>query len=362
MTADVAEGVRGVAGQRWFFGASMLKSGQGGIARVSRMTARALLEAGGDVDLLAFADTTPTTIGGRCSRAASGSRLRFALGSHRAALERRRFLYDAVGLARAHPVLPSLRRPYGVWIHGVEVWHNLSADRARALRNADFVLANSRFTLERFEDMHFPLPRAAVVWLATEASERPVAPATFDGPPIVLVLGRADEGQLYKGHRELIDVWPRIVRAVPDARLLMVGGGSALSTVRAWAAASPAAAAIRVAGHVTEEELEAVWRSSHALAMPSRGEGFGLVYVEAMRHGLPVIASVHDAGQEVNVDGETGFNVDLDDPGALEERLLALLSDTDEARAMGVRGAARWESHFTYEGFRARLLASLFRP
>jgi phosphatidylinositol alpha-1,6-mannosyltransferase len=80
-----------------------------------------------------------------------------------------------------------------------------------------------------------------------------------------------------------------------------------------------------------------------------------------MRHGLPVIASVHDAGQEVNRDQETGYNVDLNDPQALSDRLTELLRDSDTARRMGGAGQARWQQHFRFGAFKSRLLDTLDR-
>ena len=74
-----------------------------------------------------------------------------------------------------------------------------------------------------------------------------------------------------------------------------------------------------------------------------------------MRHGLPVIASVHDAGQEVNVDGKTGFNVSLDRDDELTGRLIELLSDADLCRRMGAAGRDRWRQYFRFSAFRDRL-------
>jgi phosphatidylinositol alpha-1,6-mannosyltransferase len=91
--------------------------------------------------------------------------------------------------------------------------------------------------------------------------------------------------------------------------------------------------------------------------MPSRAEGFGLVYIEAMRHAVPVIGSVHDAAAEINLDGITGFNVDLDRPDDLPERIIHLLRETARAAQLGRNGQARWLEHFCYSRFRDR-----FRP
>jgi glycosyltransferase involved in cell wall biosynthesis len=81
---------------------------------------------------------------------------------------------------------------------------------------------------------------------------------------------------------------------------------------------------------------------AHAFAMPSRQEGFGIVYVEAMRYGLSVTASVHDSGREANLAGAIGFNVDLARRHELSERLIRLLGDIDLAESMGQAGFRRW--------------------
>jgi glycosyltransferase involved in cell wall biosynthesis len=91
--------------------------------------------------------------------------------------------------------------------------------------------------------------------------------------------------------------------------------------------------------------------------MPSRREGFGLVYLEAMAHGLPCIGSTHDAAGELIQDGISGFLVDQSDIGLLAERIALLLTDERRRRQMGDRGARRVAEHFTYERFAARLVS-----
>jgi phosphatidylinositol alpha-1,6-mannosyltransferase len=114
-------------------------------------------------------------------------------------------------------------------------------------------------------------------------------------------------------------------------------------------------------GFVPDQALPAYWANSVVFAMPSRGEGFGLTYIEAMRWGLPVIASVHDAGQEINIHGETGLNVDLASPSALHDAVIELLLNRDLAARMGAAGQERWRQHFCYSAFRARFSKELHR-
>ncbi len=320
------------------------------------MTARALVEVGANLDLVSLLDAEPIEVAGVVARRARGSRVRYALTCHTAAWRNDYAIYDSVGMARAHPKRGPLARRYAVWIHGIEVWWDLRPARKRALEGCELALVNSHFTLEKFVNIHGPLPQARVCPLGTEDDELPSYMVDFNGPPTVLTLGRIDSEQFHKGHHELIAAWPAVIAAVPNARLVLAGGGSGFEIIRDAARASPVGHAIEVPGFVPQEELPALWRRAHVFAMPSRGEGFGLVYIDAMRHGLPVVASVHDAGSEVNLDGVTGYNVNLDEKEALAERLIALLRDPATAARMGRHGQARWASDFRYSVFARRFL------
>jgi phosphatidylinositol alpha-1,6-mannosyltransferase len=241
-------------------------------------------------------------------------------------------------------------------MHGLEAWEGLSRNYARPIRRADLVLTNSHYTLIRHEARHGRLRTGRVCWLATEQDTPPDARAGFAGRPTVLIVGRLERTEGWKGHDQLIGCWPKVAAAVPKARLVIAGGGTGLGQLRDKVRASSASSGIDVLGFVPESRMPSLFENAHVFAMPSRQEGFGIVYVEAMRYGLPVVASVHDAGQEINVDGQTGFNVDLSDGDALAERLIELLRNTDRAAAMGHAAFCRWQQHFTFSRFRRRFL------
>jgi phosphatidylinositol alpha-1,6-mannosyltransferase len=342
-----------------FFGATTLRPGNGGIGRVARMSATALSEDGYSLEINTLLDKDPQMFAGRHVATANNSKLIFAARCGLATMSHSRFFYDSAGISRAHLKVLGMRRPKAVWIHGREVWGipALRQDYAAAVRSADLVLVNSHYTLARAQRTLGPLPQAKVCWLATELDEESSILSPADGPPTVLILGRIDEREGYKGHRELIEAWHRVANAVPGARLLIAGVGIGLQDVRDQVAASKVASQIEILGFVPESEIEALWKRTHIMAMPSRGEGFGLVYVEAMRHGIPIITSLHDAGQEVNLEGKTGFNVSLDDNDQLTERLIILLTDSALRNKMGEAGRRRWRQHFTFSAFKSRFLA-----
>jgi phosphatidylinositol alpha-1,6-mannosyltransferase len=333
--------------------AGVLAPGQGGIASVARMSHLALIHAGHSVDVISYLDRTAAELPAK-ARVAKGSKLAFSYLCYSVALGADWLLFDSAGVARARPRLPGFRRPYAVWMHGVEAWEAARPQTLAAYRDAALVIVNSRHTLRRFEQLHGRLPNAAVCWLATEADEGPTDPALFTDPPSVLILSRIDRGEGYKGHDVLISCWPRVSAAVPGAKLIIAGGGSGLASIRALSQASPASASIEVLGFVPEAQLPALWKRAHVFAMPSKGEGFGLVYVEAMRQGLPVIAARADAGEEVNLDGVTGYNVDPGAEADLTARLIALLGNSTHARAMGEAARQRWQHYFRFSSFCSR--------
>jgi phosphatidyl-myo-inositol dimannoside synthase len=343
-----------LAGRRVFLGAGTLEPGRGGICRVARMTAATMSDAGAQVRVASLLDSLSFGAGLGSVAPSHGSKVRFLVDTWRESVRSDAFVYDHIGLSRAHPRLIWQRKPVAVWVHGIEVWENAAASTIDILRGRDFLIAHSHYSANRIQSLHGAM-NITIVPLATEDDSPPGQMADFSGPPMALMLGRIDGAYAFKGHGEVIDAWQAVVAAVPNARLVIVGGGPALDEVRGLAEKSPARAQIDVLGFVPEEAMPALWAKAHALVMPSRREGFGLVYVEAMRFGVPVVASLQDAGIEVNRAGETGVNVDLDKPKDLPDQLVALLGDTNRCAALGAGGARHWAAHYRVSQFKARL-------
>ena len=338
-------------------GAASLQAGNGGIARLARTTIRALKSGGYDVSAVSYLDHEPVEIDGVTAKTARGSKLRFAAMCARTIGTDFQF-FDAAGVAPARPRIPGLSRPYALWMCGIEAWEDMRPSAGRAYRDADLVLAISQHTLRRFEALHGALPQARVCLLGTETDEAPPSSAPRQwGPPTVLILGRIAKAEAGKGHAQLIQAWPQVVARIPAARLLIAGGGDDLPAIRGLAIASPVASNIEVLGFVPEDALESLWARADVFAMPSRSEGFGLVFIEAMRHGIPVIASTQDAGCEVNVHGVTGYNVGIERESDLVDRVIALLADPSLARSLGANAFALWRERYRFSAFRERFLA-----
>jgi phosphatidylinositol alpha-1,6-mannosyltransferase len=181
------------------------------------------------------------------------------------------------------------------------------------------------------------------------------------GPHTVVIVGRMSASERYKGHDQLLLAWPRVVAEIPDATLVMVGRGDDVERLRAKAAALGLGRNVTVPGFLPDAALRAVMRHAAVFAMPSRGEGFGLVYLQAMRAGIPCLGSRDDAASDVIVDGETGLLVPRQDPEAITGALIRLLTDDGMRHRMGDAGRRRFDNTFTYPRFRARLSGILAR-
>jgi phosphatidyl-myo-inositol dimannoside synthase len=179
-----------------------------------------------------------------------------------------------------------------------------------------------------------------------------------DGP-IVLVVGRMHASEAYKGHDHQIEAWSAVVARVPAAHLVVVGDGNDRPRLEHKARLVPGGDRIAFLGFVPPAFLDLCYRKASVFALPSRGEGFGLVYLEAMARGLPCIGSRQDAASDVIVDGTTGYLVDYADTAALAARLVQLLTDEGERRAMGEAGRRRLATEFSEAAFGARLIAAL---
>lgn len=333
--------------------ASQIAGPQGGVQTVNRLLLDAVRAAEIPAAVVALQDPADASwLADWPGSAAAGSRLRFA----RAALARRAWAKGSAVFATHAGLAPVARTVGGrflLFLHGVEVWQPLPALTRWGVAGCDLLVANSRFTLERFREAH---PRLA--HLPGEVC--PLPARSLPAPPAeralrVLVVGRLWGRGMRKGQKEMIALWPRLLAEVPGAELWIVGGGSGREELERQARELGVAAAVRFPGEVPDEELAGLYASSALYAMPSWGEGFGLVFAEAMAHGLPCIASRLDAGAEVVADGETGRLVDPQDPEELFRALRELLADPDLRTRMGEAGRRRAAELYSVERFNARV-------
>jgi phosphatidyl-myo-inositol dimannoside synthase len=286
---------------------------------------------------------------------------------------------DRVWFGAAAPLgllAPGLRRRAGVrravaLTHGHEVgWAALPVARAllrRIGRGADVVTYLGEYTrtrLARVLDGVTQLRR-----LAPGVDIEDYHPGV-DGVPVRARHGLEDRPVVVcvsrlvprKGQDTLIRAMPAIQRRVPDAALLIVGGGPYRQALQRLARERGVDRDVVFTGSVPWAELPGHYAAGDVYAMPCRTrnrgldvEGLGIVYLEASAVGLPVITGDSGGAPDAVRDGETGYVVGGRDIDALAERLVGLLTDPGRARAMGVAGRAWVEREWPWEAQAARM-------
>nr|WP_067463583.1 glycosyltransferase family 4 protein [Actinomadura macra] len=169
-----------------------------------------------------------------------------------------------------------------------------------------------------------------------------------------------------KGQDALIHAWPRVLKEVPDAALLLVGGGPYRADLARLAASLDVDDSVVFTGGVPWEELPAHHDAGDVFAMPCRTrrrgldvEGLGIVYLEASATGVPVVAGDSGGAPDAVLDGETGIVVPGRSVARIADAVAGLLADPARARRMGERGRAWVEREWRWDLQAARLGAFL---
>jgi phosphatidylinositol alpha-1,6-mannosyltransferase len=165
-----------------------------------------------------------------------------------------------------------------------------------------------------------------------------------------------------KGQDRLIRALPQIQQAVPDAVLLLVGGGPSRQRLERLARQVGVERDVVLAGSVPFDELAAHYDAGDVFAMPCRTrnrgldvEGLGIVYLEASATGKPVVAGDSGGAPDAVLNGETGFVVPGLDVRGVARRVSELLSDPALAARMGGQGRAWVEATWRWETVSRRL-------
>jgi glycosyltransferase involved in cell wall biosynthesis len=150
-----------------------------------------------------------------------------------------------------------------------------------------------------------------------------------------------------KGQRHLIEAMPLLLEHVPTAHAVIAGGGDLEPYLRELAEELEVDERVHVLG--PRQDVPALMHALDVFAMPSIWEGFGLVLLEAMAAGKPIVASRTATIPEVVLDNETGLLVPAGDAVALADALARLAEDRELARRLGEAGRERLQKHFSID-------------
>jgi glycosyltransferase involved in cell wall biosynthesis len=250
-----------------------------------------------------------------------------------------------------------------VMVYGLEVWNPGSWPVRYMLHRTDGVVAISAFTVKRLRQWAvIPGDRIVLVpnaidldaYTPGEGSEHHRRRLGLGKGPVLLTLGRMDATERAKGFDEVLEVMPTLLEDYPTLTYCLAGDGTDRARLEAKAAKLGLSGYTVFTGYVPEEQKCNLYRLTDLFVMPSRLEGFGYVFLEALACGVPVVASSVDGSKEAVRGGEWGA---LADPNNRDEVLTAIRNGLRSGRA-----PSREElEYFSKERFRNRVWRAVER-
>lgn len=239
----------------------------------------------------------------------------------------------------------------------------LSRLEAANARSADVVTVTSEYSRRVAIDSYgLDAGRVRVVPegidLHVWCGSRPATPAPMESGALVLSVARQYRR---KNTAALLQAMPAVRAAVPEARLRIVGGGPELPRLERQRRSLGLSESVTITGELPgAARIREEYRAADIFCLPSLQEGFGIVFLEAMASGLPVVACRSAAVPEVVPDGEAGLLVPPGEPESLADALIRLLSDGPLRQKMGEAGRRRARDYGWKEVARRFLSAAGF--
>jgi len=342
----------------------------GGIQRFNRTFLAALAALDVPCDVLSLNDT-PASIERVPSPANarilgfSGDRLRFSLATLRA-IWRHRYEWILIGHINFLPMTIAARisRPFPrsktiLVAHGIEVWYGISSVGRRALKRTDSILCVSNYTRRRMLEQVPGLQAERLQIFPNALSDTWTAgirePVGRDTPQrFILSVTRLEKGDRYKGIVTVIEA----LSALADSSLeyVVVGQGNDATFLKGVATRCGVADRVHFLSDISDSEMVRLYEKCAAFVLPSGKEGFGIVFLEAMFFGAPVIAAAEKGALDVVRDEETGLLVRFGDSMAIRLAIERLLGDPELRKRLCRHGRATvvGDGAFTFSRFVAR--------
>ena len=326
--------------------------GHGGIAKFNRDVLVSLAQMPECTEVVCLPLITPRPVEDvpakvRYVTAGVGSKLRYVLQVWKAM---RQGPYDLVVVGHVnmatlgHWMARRLGAPSLLFVHGIDVWtpHKSAAVR-RSLPHISRVVGVSQHTLNRFNAWAQLDPtRQRVLPNCVDLEQFTPGPKAADlmdtyglhGKTVLMTFGRLASEERLKGFDEVMQVLPALASALPNLVYLVCGTGPDQARLEAKAQALGLAGQVRFTGYIDEARKADHYRLADAYVMPSRGEGFGIVFLEALACGVPAMGSTLDGSREALLNGDLGVLVDPAKPDEIRAGILQTLA---RPRGPGIR-------------------------
>jgi phosphatidylinositol alpha-1,6-mannosyltransferase len=250
-------------------------------------------------------------------------------------------------------------------VYGIEVWgvgyrSTPWIERLIVRHTFDKIITISRYTQKRMQTAYdIPSDHFVILPPAVDKDLLSAPKGREEKRPSahLLTVARLTTASRHKGVHRVIRVLPRVLKVFPDLVYYVVGDGNLKDELQNLARDMGVQSHVRFLGRISDELLDSVYRRSSLFVMPSSGEGFGIVFLEAWLRRLPVIAGDRDASAEVVTDGMNGLTIDPESEDALAQAIIKLLTEPETAHRMGEEGYRTIIEKYTHEHFRHNLLA-----
>jgi phosphatidyl-myo-inositol dimannoside synthase len=246
------------------------------------------------------------------------------------------------GLVNFSPVALLLHKllgiPYWIFAYGIDVWDVKDPLKIQALRGAEKIISIGEYTRNRLiQEQHIPIDKIPLLPVTFDASRFAISPkpnyllARYNlkpEQPIILTVTRLSSEDRYKGYDQIIQALPQILAQLPNAHYLLVGKGDDRPRIEKMIADLQLQDYVTLAGFIPDEEICDHYNLCDVFAMPSKGEGFGIVYLEALACGKPTLGGNQDGAIDALCQGELGILVNPDDINEIAQALIQILQKT----------------------------------
>jgi len=283
---------------------------------------------------------------------AQNSKFKFFMNNLRGLMKNNLIIYDHIDLAKAH--LSFFNKNYLIFGYGVDMWE-MSKKKVKIAENSKKIILCSHFTESKMNtNLNYNFKNTEVCWLSSYDDEYKKRVFRDDNKEInILILGRIDDDR--KGHFLILDIWNDLKRKYKNIKLTMVGRSiikdKIIKTIKDYQIQD----SVSYLGYVKENDLQNIWNKTDIFFMPGTVEGFGFVYIEAMKNSVPIIASTHDSGNEINENEVSGFNIDQFDKKQLIQSLSILIENKELRMKFSENALNRFKKNFKYSDYEKRM-------
>lgn len=224
---------------------------------------------------------------------------------------------------------------YIVLTHGIDVWHITSKIKIKGLKEAHLIATVSNFTKDRIIEQIPEIKRKIKILPNTIDGSifYPKPKPTYlmkrhglkENDKIILTVARLKRTEKYKGYYKILDILPDIAREISEIKYILIGSGDDLENIQRYIRKKNLKKIVILTGYIPDSELPDYYNLCDVFVMPSKKEGFGIVFLEALACGKPVIAGNKDGSVDALLNGELGVLIDPDSDDEITEALVKVL-------------------------------------